>query len=268
MEDGRIGLAGNTDLSRRQGCPVNLSRIDINNAVTDEGRLLNSFPIVANSHLYRSSPLMECNGGNLLPEEKLEHEEYQRQWNNTLHTDPGIQYVGMSAASPINRLYMTTSRMLKRKMEASDSSMSPSRKQHITEEKMAACMQGLRLEDEQIRRPVKNVNNDSDFEDDSDIEDEEIEEQSIDPVFELHVDLKDHLRKLTTIVPGSVIDEMRKTENMNLAIVPYVPLDSLFLKSIRNSDDKVEEGGELDCNDTEGKYTSSNDLLVNDMMFE
>ena len=103
MEDGRIGLARNTTLSGRQDCPVDRSRTGINNGVTSEGRILDYYPIAANTHLYGSRPLMEFNAGSLFPEEIFEHEEYQRQWNSTLHRDPGIQYVGMSAASPVNR---------------------------------------------------------------------------------------------------------------------------------------------------------------------
>ncbi|XP_065054499.1 uncharacterized protein LOC135683224 [Rhopilema esculentum] len=157
----------------------------------------------------------------------------------TLYSNKDIVYVGDSFASNGSFTFhgdvcyrFNPGKCLKRKPEEDSSSLLPSRKQHITEERMAQSMQNLSLDNNLNLGSVKQMNDDSDFEDDSDIDDSDIIEQSLDPVFELHVDLKENFKKMTTILPDSILDDMVRPEDSNLAIVPYIPRDALFLKTL------------------------------------
>ena len=51
----------------------------------------------------RMRPTEDSNPVHALSQEQLEDHDYQKKWNNTLHTYPGIEYVGICTSSAVNR---------------------------------------------------------------------------------------------------------------------------------------------------------------------
>lgn len=103
MEDGRTGqpndFAKNDDLD----CDTDLSRRDTDDSWTRERQLRDAFPTAANTYRSGTRSSEEMNPVHSLSQEQLEDQEYENQWGDTLHSDPGIQYVGICTNSSIGR---------------------------------------------------------------------------------------------------------------------------------------------------------------------
>eukprot|EP00794_Sanderia_malayensis_P014068 gene14068-15534_t len=158
--------------------------------------------------------------------------------------DPKDQYFYGPRQSPLS-FYKSG----KRKSNSLESNLSPSRKQHITEEKMAACMQMLSLRTDNSTvavGSVKQINDDSDFEDDSDLEDEINSEQSRrHPTFELHSDFKKSFPKPAALLPERILDNIRGSSPC-LALVPYDPPNDFVQKVFKEKIAEIKESEEMD----------------------
>ena len=103
MEDGRGSQPYDSTKSDDLDRDTDLSMTDTDASWAKEKHQRNVFPIAASTYRSGTRSSEESNPVHLLSQEQLEDQEYQKQWDDTLHSDPGIQYVGIRTNSPINR---------------------------------------------------------------------------------------------------------------------------------------------------------------------